>query len=165
MQIRHERPADVAAIHALTEAAFADMAYSSRTEARIVDALRAAGALTLSLVVEQGGEIVGHAAFSPITTDGAHRGWHGLGPVSVRPGLQKGGLGSAVIFEGLKQLEAMGAGGCVVLGHPGYYGRFGFEIDPQLTYRGAPPGYFRRRIFTGAAPTGEVSYHPAFDVA
>jgi len=165
MQIRHERPSDAAAIHVLTEAAFQDMAYSSRTEARIVDALRAAGALTLSLVAEADGEIVGHAAFSPVAIDGVHGGWHGLGPVSVRPGLQRGGIGSAVIFEGLRRLEAMGSAGCVVLGHPGYYGRFGFEIDPRLRYGDASPSHFRRRVFSGPEPTGEVSFHPAFDVA
>lgn len=165
MHIRHERPTDVAAIHALTEAAFADMAYSSRTEARIIDALRAAGALTLSLVAERDGEIIGHAGFSPVLIDGADHGWHGLGPVSVTPGLQRGGVGQAVIFEGLRRLQALGSAGCVVLGHPGYYGRFGFEMDPQLSYRNASSGHFRRLVFNGPAPRGEVSYHPAFDVA
>lgn len=164
MHIRHERPSDVAAIHALTEAAFADMAYSSHTEARIIDALRAAGALTLSLVAERDGEIIGHAAFSPVRIDGADHGWHGLGPVSVTPGLQRGGIGQAVIFEGLRRLQALGSAGCVVLGHPGYYGRFGFEIDQALGYRGAPSGYFRRLAFAEPVPRGEVSYHPAFDI-
>ncbi len=165
MQIRQERPQDAAPIHAITEAAFKGMPHSHQTEARIVEALRTAGALTLSLVAVQDGEIVGHAAFSPVRIDGVDGGWLGLGPVSVRPDQQRKGVGQALIREGLSQLGSLRATGCVVLGDPAYYGRFGFESDPRLVYADVPPAYFQRLVLTGAAPTGEVTFHPGFDVA
>ena len=62
-----------------------------------------------------------------------------------------------------KRLEAMGAGGCVVLGELGYYGRFGFESDPELRYGDAPAAYFQRLIFKGPAPPGQVRFHPVFE--
>ena len=165
VRIEQERPEHVAAIRVLTDAAFKDAPHSAQTEARIVDALRAAGALTLSLVAVEDGEVVGHAAFSPVTINGAESNWYGLGPVSVRPDRQRRGLGQGLIRNGLQQLKAMDAAGCVVLGDPGYYGRLGFESDPELYYGDVPPGYFQRLTFTGAAPKGEVSYHPGFDVS
>src|SRR4051794_17216303 len=113
MQIRLERPEDATTIHALTDAAFKGMPFSDDTEARIIGSLRAAGALTLSLVATQGGEIVGHAAFSPVTINGGTGDWYGLGPVSVWPNLQRQGIGQSLIREGLRQLKSMGAGGCV----------------------------------------------------
>ena len=165
MQIRPESPADASAIHILTEAAFKDAPHSSQTEAKIVAALRAAGALTVSLVAVVDGEIVGHVAFSPVTINGVADGWEGLGPVSVRPNVQGKGIGQALIREGLQQIAAAGAAGCIVLGDPAYYRRFGFEHDAELTYGDVPGGYFRRLLLHGAAPKGEVSYHPGFDAA
>lgn len=164
MQIELERPEDVDAIHELTLAAFRDAPHNLQTEARIVDALRDAGVLTLSLVASQAGEIVGHAAFSPVRINGFEGGWYGLGPVSVRPDRQRTGIGSAVIRHGLERLKAMNGLGCVVFGDPGYYGRFGFVSDPGLRYPGAPDGYFLRLPFTVTVPIGEVAYHSGFDV-
>ncbi len=89
--------------------------------------------------------------------------WFGLGPVSVTPGQQGQGIGQVLIREGLERLEALGAGGCVVLGEPEYYGRFGFRSDPALRYGDAPPAYFQRLIFKGAAPSGQVRFHPSFE--
>ncbi len=163
MQIIQERPEDVAIIGALTDAAFKGAPYSSQTEAKIVDALRAGGALTLSLIAVQDGEIVGHAAFSPVRIDGRAGGWQGLGPVSVWPDRQRTGVGSAIIHDGLDRLRAMKAHGCVVLGDPGYYGRFGFRSDPALRYGDVPARYFQGLPFTGGMPAGEVTYHPGFD--
>lgn len=165
MEIRSERPEDAIAIRAITDAAFKDMPHSDQTEAKIVDALRSSGALTLSLVAGQNGEIIGHAAFSPVRINGADLDWYGLGPVSVRPDQQRMGIGQLLIRAGLRQLQSIHAAGCVVLGDPTYYGRFGFESDPRLYYADAPAVYFQRLIFTGGAPVGEVSYHPAFDTA
>lgn len=172
--IRPETPADPAAISALTTAAFAGAEHSSGTEAAIVDALRAAGALSLSLVAEdEEGRIIGHAAFCPITIDGAEltdgRRWFGLGPVSVAPDAQGQGVGAKLIRDGLALLQATDAGGCVVLGDPAYYGRFGFEADLALLYPGVPPEYFQRLVFAddvacGPTPAGMVAYHPAFTV-
>jgi len=161
--IRAETPADVAAIRAVTAAAFAGAPHSSQTEAAIVDALRQAGALTLSLVAERDGGVVGHAAFSPVTIDGRAGRWFGLGPVSVLPEHSGRGLGRALIEEGLRQLRLGGAEGCVVLGNPAYYGRFGFANDAGLRYEAAPSQYFQCLAFGSGRAKGIVDYHPAFD--
>jgi putative acetyltransferase len=163
MQIRQERPGDAAAIRFVTEAAFKDVPHSDETEAKIVDALREAGALYLSLVATEDTQIIGHVAFSPIHINAAPGAWYGLGPVSVRPDRQRGGVGQQLVQEGLKQLKVLNASGCVVFGDPSYYGRFGFECDPALFYADAPPGYFQRLAFDGNAPIGEVTYHAGFN--
>ncbi|GIQ74868.1 GNAT family N-acetyltransferase [Bradyrhizobium sp. RD5-C2] len=166
MQIRDERDEDAAAVSRITAAAFATAPHSSGTEARIVEALRQAGAQTISLVAtSDDGCIVGHIAFSPVQIDGATGRWYGLGPVSVAPGLQRQGIGGALIRGGLARLAALNANGCVLLGDPAYYSRFGFVSDPTLTYGGTPSPYFQRLVLTGEPPKGDVRYHPAFDVA
>ncbi len=165
MQIRLERPEDAATIHALTDTAFKGRPFSDGAEAQVIEALRAAGALTLSLVATQGGEIVGHVAFSPVTINDEACGWYGLGPVSVWPDRQRSGIGQALIREGLRRLQTMGAGGCVLLGDPAYYARFGFENDPNLRNVGAPPWAFQCLTLNGPRPRGEVSFHPGFDVS
>lgn len=165
MHIRQERPGDATTIHVLTDAAFKGMPFSDGTEARVIDGLRAAGALTLSLVAVQDGAIVGHVAFSPVTINGEAGDWCGLGPVSVWPDRQRAGVGQALIREGLLRLRSMGAGGCVLLGDPAYYARFGFENDPDLRHAGAPAWAFQCLTLNGPRPTGEVSFHPAFDAS
>ncbi|MDO5642876.1 MAG: N-acetyltransferase [Paracoccus sp. (in: a-proteobacteria)] len=162
MDIRPERPGDKAAIAALTTAAFLTAPHSDGTEADIIARLRAAGALSLSLVAVDGARIIGHAAFSPVTIAGGDQGWMGLGPVSVRPARQGRGTGAALIRDGLARIGAAGAGGCVVLGDPGYYQRFGFAALPGLTLPGLPAGYFMALPFKAPPPQGEVAYHPAF---
>ncbi|MEW5687436.1 MAG: N-acetyltransferase [Pseudomonadota bacterium] len=165
MQIRPERPEDAAAIRALTDAAFQGMPFSDQTESRVIDALRAAGALTLSLVASEGDAVVGHVAFSPVVVNPEAGDWYALGPVSVWPQRQGRGIGQTLIREGLRRLGAAGAGGCVLLGAPAYYRRFGFESDPGLYAGIAPPGAFQRLILGGVRPDCVVSFHPAFDVA
>lgn len=162
MIIRQEQERDYDAIKQVTADAFALMENSNQTEPAIIAALRDAGTLMISLVATDGDEIIGHVAFSPITIGGEEHRWFGLGPVSVRPDLQGRGIGSALIRQGLHELRAQGAGGCVVLGDPGYYRRFGFENDPNLRYAGAPPEYFMRVAFDGSDPAGQVEYHKAF---
>lgn len=163
--IRAEHPADIDAIRALVTTAFADAPHSSGTEAAIVDGLRRAGALSLSLVAEDGGVIVGHVAFSPVTVAGCSGQVYGLGPVAVRPDHRQAGIGRALIEEGLDRLRGLGARGCVVLGDPAYYGRFGFGADPALSYADVPPEYFLWLGLGGERPSGPVAYHPAFDGA
>ncbi|HUZ11294.1 MAG TPA: N-acetyltransferase [Caulobacteraceae bacterium] len=163
MQIRLERPDDATTIHALTDTAFKGMPFSDDTEARVIDALRVAGALALSLVATQGGKIVGHVAFSPVTINAEAGDWYGLGPVSVWPDRQRRGIGQTLIREGLRRLQSMGAGGCVLLGDPAYYARFGFENHPDLRHAGAPPWAFQCLTLNGRRPSGEVTFHPAFD--
>jgi putative acetyltransferase len=163
--LRPERNGDAATIRAVVTAAFLGTGHSSGTEGAIVDALRASGMLAVSLVAEDDGAIVGHVAFSPVTIDGHDRGWFGLGPVAVDPRFQRRGIGARLIEAGLAQLREAGAQGCVVLGDPGYYVRFGFASDPALIYPGVPAEYFQRLAFAGAAPTGTVAYSPCFDAA
>lgn len=163
MEIRGERPADLAAIAALVTAAFRDAPHATGTEAAIVDRLRAAGALALSLVAVVDSRIVGHVAFSPVEVDGVAAGWFGLGPVAVDPAHREKGIGAALIRRGLAHLHADGARGCVVLGDPAYYARFGFAPDPALRYPAAPPPFFQRVAFGGAEASGVIAYHPAFD--
>lgn len=166
MRIRHEHQEDAAAINRITTAAFATASHSSGSESRIVEALRQSGALTVSLVATGGdGSIIGHVAFSPVQIDQAAGRWYGLGPISVTPDMQRRGVGRALIHEGLARLAALDADGCVVLGDPAYYGRFGFVSDAALTLGGELSRYFQRLVLKGEPPKGDVSYHPAFDIA
>lgn len=163
LRIRNEEPRDTAAIHALVESAFAPVGYSSGNEARIVDALRAAGALTISLVVEEAGTLVGHVALSPVTIDGHDGAWLGLGPVSVRPDRQREGIGARIVKASLEQARALDAAACVVFGEPAYYGRFGFVHRPELRYASPLPEYFQVLHFGSERPAGAVAYHEAFE--
>jgi putative acetyltransferase len=162
MQIIPERPGDETAIRTVTQAAFLALPHSQQTEAAIIDALRAADALTISLIALEHGLLVGHAAFSPVMIDGADRGWFGLGPVSVVPDHQRSGIGSRLIEQGLERLKANGARGCVVLGDPAYYQRFGFIPNPDLKYPHAPSEYFQAHAFHNETTIGEVEYHEGF---
>jgi putative acetyltransferase len=164
---REERVEDIDAISAVVEAAFRTANPHGTgdyipTEHLMVDALRSGGALTLGLVAEDGGAIVGHVAFSPVLIDGRSQGWHGLAPLAVRPDRQKGGIGAGLIREGLVRLAAVGSKGCVVLGDPGYYSRFGFAAHAQLRLEGVPPQYFMAQSFGDPVPGGVVTYHDAF---
>jgi putative acetyltransferase len=162
MHIRDERPDDVQAIYDITKAAFKPMLYSAGDEQDLINALRNDGALAVSLVAERDTEVVGHIAFSRVMIDGRPGNWFDLGPVSVKPDLQSLGIGSALIREGIKHIEAIGADGCVLLGYPSYYGRFGFLHDPELTYNGEANSNFQQLTLKGPTPKGDVSYHPAF---
>ena len=162
MIIRAETPADLPAIRSVVTAAFQDAPHSAGNEAAIVDALREAGALAVSLVAEEEGVVVGHVAFSPVTIDGRDIGWYGLGPVAVLSGKRRRGIGEALIKAGLARIEELSARGCVVLGDPAYYGRFGFRSDPDLRFADVPAKYFQRLVIDGGPPKGVVDYHRAF---
>ncbi len=162
ISIRPEQPQDQQAIHCVTEAAFRDMPFSDGDEADLVDRLRADGDLTLSLVAEDGDQIVGHIAFSPVTIANGVQDWFGLGPVSVAPDLQKQGIGFRLVQRGIADMRERDARGIILLGSPDYYSRFGFRHEPQLRYPGPPPEYFQCLLLEGDLPTGEVRYAPAF---
>ena len=162
MLIRDERTADIDAIRRVVTAAFANVSLSQQTEPAIVDRLRSSGAMSLSLVALEGDEIVGHIAFSPVTIAGRNHGWHGLGPVAVRPDQQGRGIGQALVRGGLERLQTLDARGCVLVGEPKYYERFGFRVYPQLTLAGLPPQYFLALPFAVDVPEGPVQYHGAF---
>ena len=162
MIVRHEQPSDVDAISGVTRAAFENHPYSQGTEQYIVAALREADALTISLVAELDGEVVGHAAFSPITiTDGAAD-WYGLGPISVSPLHQRQGIGKALMHEGLSLLQEMGANGCALVGDPAYYERFGFSSVPALVHEGVPQENVLVLHFDENRPSGTLVFHHAF---
>lgn len=161
--IRSERDGDQALISHVTREAFRSHPHSDQTEPYIVDALRRAGALTLSLVAERDGEVVGHIAFSPVTISDGSPDWFGLGPVSVLPALQKQRIGTALIEAGLAGLRRKRAAGCVLVGEPGYYTRFGFAADPGLRYPGLPPEYFLALSLGGSRARGDVTYHEGFN--
>lgn len=162
LTIRPETDADHAQIAVVTSAAFAEVEHSDGSEVQIVDRLRQDGDLALSLVAEDGERVVGHVAVSPVTISDGSEHWYGLGPISVLPAHQREGVGLRLMQRAIADMRAMGARGIVLLGEPAYYSRFGFEHDPQLTYPGPPAEYFQRLVFEGEAPSGTVSYAPAF---
>ena len=162
LMIRDETAGDVDVITDVTIAAFEAVEISQQTEQFVISALREASALTLSLVAEVDGSVVGHIAFSPVSISDGTRGWYGLGPVSVTPDLQGNGIGKALIKEGLVRLRGLNAKGCCLVGHPGYYEKFGFENIPGLDHEGVPKEVFFALSFDGEVPQGLVTFHEAF---
>ncbi len=160
--IRDETKADVDVITEVTVAAFKTLEISNHTEQFIIWALRAAKALTVSLVAEADGRVAGHIAFSPVTISDGTRNWYGLGPVSVLPGYQRQGIGKALIREGLSRLRKLNAKGCCLVGHPEYYRKFGFENVPGLVLEGVPQEVFFALSFDGHFPQGTVTFHDGF---
>lgn len=145
------------------------LAFQRDDEANLVDILREAADPVISLVAEDGGRIVGHVLFSPVTIAG-HPDRHvaGLGPLAVVPERQREGIGSQLVTRGLDECRKLGFGAAVVLGHPEYYPRFGFarasrfglkcEYDvPDDVFMALEliPGYLN-------AASGAVMYHDAF---
>ena len=160
--VRSETSVDVNAIAEVTVAAFRTLAISNQTEQFIIAALRAAQALTVSLVAEVDGRVVGHIAFSPVTISDGSPGWYGLGPVSVLPECQRKGIGGALIQEGLARLKGLGARGCCLVGHPEYYRRFGFQNIRGLGHEGVPEEVFFALSLDGHIPQGMVEFHVGF---
>jgi putative acetyltransferase len=164
MIIRPENPSDHDAIRQVLIIAFADHPYSHQTEHLIVEALRADDALTVSLVAEVDGNVVGQIAFSPVQIDGEDCGWLALGPVAVLPAFQRQGIGQALVNNGLKTIRDTGTQGCVLVGDPGFYVRFGFAHNPTLCMEGVPPEVTLCLPMGHQVPKGNVTHHPAFFV-
>lgn len=160
--IRNETDADVSAITDVTVAAFKTLEISNHTEQFVIEALRAAKVLTVSLVAEMDGCIIGHIAFSPVTISDGAQNWYGLGPVSVLPMYQRMGIGKALIHEGLARLKDLDAKGCCLVGHPQYYRKFGFENVAGLVHEGIPQEFFFALSFDGRLPQGTVTFHEGF---
>lgn len=161
--IRPERLDDHAAIHDLTKRAFAPMPYADGDEQDLIGKLRAAGALALSLVAECDGRIIGQVTFSPaFAADGA-TGWYTLGPVSVDPAVQRQGVGQDLIEHGLQILRERDAKGCILVGNPAYYSRFGFTLGPQHAPEGGHREFYQLLVLTGEVPDGVIGFHPLFD--
>jgi putative acetyltransferase len=160
--VRPETERDLEGIREVNIAAFQGHPYSQQTEHLIVEALRAGGALELSLVAESDGKVVGHIAFSAAAIGDSLTGWFLLGPVAVRPARQGEGIGRTLVETGLDALRSRGACGCVLVGDPAFYGRFGFRQHPGVEWHGVPDENVLCLLMSGEMPTGEVAYHPAF---
>ncbi len=160
--VRHERPGDAAAIAEVIAAAFRGHPSSQGRETGAVARLRRDKALVVSLVAQTNAGVAGHIAFSRVIITGAGGGWYGLGPLAVAPSLHKRGIGQLLVRSGLEELRAISARGCVLLGDPGFYGRFGFRPWPGLMLEGAPPEHVLGLPFGKDEPAGEIAFHSAF---
>lgn len=160
--IRDETAADFGTIAVVTIEAFKTLEISNHTEQYIIGALRAAKALTVSLVAEMDGCVIGHIAFSPVSVSDGTENWYGLGPVSVLPEHQRKGIGKSLIEEGLARLKRLSAKGCCLVGHPDYYKRFGFRNISGLVVEGVPEEVFLSLPFCEHIPQGSVSFHGGF---
>lgn len=164
MNIRPERPADMAGIRAVNLAAF-----ETSTEANLVDVLREQAEPIVSLVADDGEAIVGHILFSPVTLT-AHSDVRiiGLAPMAVLPARQRRGIGSALVHEGLKQCRQLGFGAVIVLGHAEYYPRFGFTPASRFglgcEYDVPEDVFMVLELEQGTlkGKAGTIHYHPAF---
>ncbi len=162
ISIRNEKESDSERISEVITLAFENDPISDKREAEIVRLMREDSALSISLVAETKDDIVGHIAFSRVTIDGECIDWYGLAPISIDPEFQGKGIGSQLVNEGVKLLKEMNAKGCVLLGEPDYYGRFGFKANAQLILPGVPAEYFQALPLGDSIPSGTVKYHHAF---
>ena len=169
MLIRRELTVDFAAIHQVHLAAFDRPALggAAAPEAGLVDALREDGDAVpaLSLVAEHDGEVIGHVVCSRARI--GTRPSLGLGPIGVRPDRQRAGIGSALMHAVIGAADALDEPTIVLLGHPAYYPRFGFE--PAVDHGIAPPQdwsrehFLVRRLSTWSPEDrGTFHYAPAF---
>jgi putative acetyltransferase len=164
MIIRREDPKDYAAVHVVNAAAF-----ETEAEANLVDLLRQEAQPIISLVAEEDGAIVGHILFSPVVLSGfPDLKIMGLGPMAVIPKYQRNGIGSALIKAGLRMCKGLGFGAAIVLGHPGYYPRFGFRpsvlYDITCEYDVPEDVFMVSELQPGYldSASGVIKYHPAF---
>jgi putative acetyltransferase len=167
--IREETSEDISVIRTINEQAF-----GCSEEAEVVDTLRGCCDGLLSLVGERGGQIVGHILFSPATIRAEHGIVHGMGlaPMAVLPGYQRQGIGSALVRQGLALLQDRGCPFVIVLGHPEYYPRFGFELASKYgvtcQWEGIPDEAFMILVFDEsvmAGVSGVARYRDEFDHA
>jgi len=162
INIRKEQPSDVKSIHEVTVTSFLEAPHTDHTEQFIVKTLRESGALTISLVAEDENNVVGHVALSPVTISDSTDSWYGLGPISVLPNNQRKGIGSKLMNAAIQELKNIDAKGCVLLGDPNYYHRFGFKPRKGLVLPDVPAEYFQALVFQGDLPQGIVTYHESF---
>ena len=168
--IHNEQPEDQDAVTEVLIQAFINHPHSQQTEHLIVQRLREQDKLSIALVAEYQQQILGFIAISPVQLHSAEmsqydrQNWYGLGPVAVRPDQQGYGIGSTLIRTALNQLQLRyPCHGCVVLGEPEYYARFGFKAYPQLVLDGVPASYFQALSFADSIPTAQVCYAAAFN--
>jgi putative acetyltransferase len=164
VQIRKERVGDIERVRRVNESAF-----DTATEANLVDALRQQAQPTISLVADDRGEIVGYIMFSPaVLTGHTDLKIMGLAPMAVLPDQQRKGIGTKLVLAGLKECEKLNFGAVVVLGHPGYYPRFGFvpssRFDINCEYDVPEDVFMVKELQEGylRGATGIIKYHGAF---
>ena len=163
MILRSENKGDHDAISETNIIAFEDHPLSQQTEHLIIDELRKADALTVSLVAVVNEQVIGHITFSPVSISDGTVDWYGLGPVSVLPEFQGRGIGSKLIKIGLSRImNGIGGRGCVLVGPPNFFSMFSFSNYPQLIHEGIPQEVFLALPFTENVPHGVVKFHPAF---
>lgn len=162
--VRAEVTEDLDTVHRVNE-----LAFGQRNEADLVDALRANARPYISLVAAADEQVVGHIFFSPVTIESADSfGAMGLAPMAVLPEYQNQGIGSQLVREGLKECQRLGQDVVVVLGHPGFYPRFGFMPASlkglRSDYDVADDVFMVTELSEGAlrGRRGLVKYHPAF---
>ena len=159
-KIRQEIEGDEAAITQVVSRAFEGKSYADESDAKLVDALRDAGALVLSLVATHKGQIIGQVALSPATI-GEGR-YLCVGPLSVLPDHQRKGVGTALMGHALGVAQVYGRDGVVLQGDLKYYARFGFETFPSVAFAGEG-AQFIQVLPWGGTPSGEVKFHPVFN--
>jgi putative acetyltransferase len=165
IEIREERFSDLAAVREINIAAF-----EGEKEADLVDRLRDEEIDLVSLVADRDGEIVGHLLLSPVNAGDAPIRALGLGPMGVRPDLQRTGIGGMLVEAAVTEAKRVGAAALFVLGHPEYYPRFGFEAARPYGFGYKEPEYdpyfFLMELSPGGLDghSGDVEYHPAFEV-
>lgn len=162
MQIRSERASDSGAIHRINQEAF-----GTDAEAKMIDLVRSQARPVISLVAEDGGALVGHILFSPVTLEKTSALVMGLAPMSVVPSRQRQGIGSALVEEGLAACRVLGAVGVVVIGHPEFYPRFGFlpgsRLGLQVEFEVPDEAFMALELVEHALRSrGLVRYHAAF---
>jgi putative acetyltransferase len=160
--IRPERADDHIAIHEITKRAFASMPFADGDEHELIGKLRNAGVLTLSLVAEMGGTVVGQITLTPAFAADGSPGWFALGPIAVAPDHQRQGIGGQLIRAGAEWMTEQDAAGCVLVGNPAYYSRFGFIAYPALAPDGEPAEYFQILPLRVGEPNIVVGFHPLF---
>ena len=164
LTIRSEQPSDRGAIWLINRTAF-----GSSVEPDLVDALRAGRHVILSLVAEEDGLVVGHVVFSPLTIESDTASWDAvcLGPIAVSPSRQSQGIGGKLIEAALAALRQGGYRAVVLLGHPGYYPRFGFRPAREfgLHYQDDRDAFMAIELYPGGLDgvSGRVRFSPEFD--
>jgi putative acetyltransferase len=165
VRIREQVAADAAAVRRVNERAFA-----RRGEADLVEALDRAGAVLLALVAEWEDQVIGHLLLSPVTVTGAAASYRaaGLAPMAVDPVHQRQGTGAQLVRAAVAQLRRSAQPALFVLGHPGYYPRFGFRPASAWGVRWEHPcpdeAFLLLALRPSLVQSGLLRYRPEFDL-
>ena len=160
--IRPECADDYAAIYYVTKRAFAPMPFSDGDEQELIGRFRDAGVLALSLVADMDGSVIGQITLTPAFAADGSPGWFALGPIAVAPEYQNMKIGGKLMEAGIAWLREQDSAGCVLVGNPAYYNRFGFERYPALAPEGEPAEYYQILPLRVKEPSVVVGFHPLF---